>query len=147
MSVFLETFYSKSLCSIFLWHFAVSTPTFFYYFSDIFLISPTLDPSDFLLIHAVRTVTNWLSTIQFKNVFVCNLLYVPWLFVRLQFPTRLFLCAWMKVSALIILYKCGLSNIRTCQVINFTIYCKCKLTPRRYFPNSPTAINYRQTHF
>jgi hypothetical protein len=45
----LMAFYSKSLkttCSIFLWHFVVSTPTFF-------LISPTSDPSDFLLNRAV----------------------------------------------------------------------------------------------
>ena len=36
--------------------FSVSTPTFFFNFSDIFLISPTSDPSDFLLNRAVRAV-------------------------------------------------------------------------------------------
>ena len=48
----LSVFYSKSPCLIFLGHFAV----FFFNFSDIFLISPTSDPSDFLLNRAVRAV-------------------------------------------------------------------------------------------
>ena len=42
----LAAFYSKSPttpCSIFLGHIAVSTPTFFFNFADIFLISPTSD--------------------------------------------------------------------------------------------------------
>ena len=47
----MSVFYSKSPCSIFLGHFAVSTPTFF-------LISPTSDPSDFLLNRAMRAVAN-----------------------------------------------------------------------------------------
>ena len=34
----------------------MSTPTFFFYFSDIFLISQTSDPSDFMLNRAVRAV-------------------------------------------------------------------------------------------
>jgi hypothetical protein len=55
----LAAFYSKSpttLCFTFLGHFAVSTPTLFLNFADIFLISPTSDQSDFLLKCAVRTV-------------------------------------------------------------------------------------------
>ena len=45
-------FYSKSSCSIFL---GVNTD-FFFNFSNIFLISPTSDRSDFLLNRTVRAV-------------------------------------------------------------------------------------------
>jgi len=42
--------------SVFLGHFAVSTPTFLKISPNLFLISPMSDQSDFLLKRAVRTV-------------------------------------------------------------------------------------------
>ena len=58
MSVFWRRFIvnHQQYCSIFLGHFAVSTPTIFFNFVNIFLFSPTSEQSDFLLKYAVRTV-------------------------------------------------------------------------------------------
>jgi hypothetical protein len=65
----LAAFYSKSPttpCSIFLGHFAVSTPAFFYNFADIFLISPTFDQSYFLLKRTVHTANYIVIRLSFR---------------------------------------------------------------------------------
>ena len=61
----MAAFYSK-----FSWAFRGVNTDFFYYFSGIFLISPTSDQSDFLLKCAVHTV--YVHCLYNKNIYTCG---------------------------------------------------------------------------
>ena len=62
--------------------FSVSTPTFFFNFSDIFLISPMSDPSDFLLNRTVRAVLG--ASPNFRSQFLV------WINQNFIFQTRFY---------------------------------------------------------